>query len=58
MAMSMMLRRLGVPITVHGFRSSFREWAAELRCRSIWPKRALRTRSATTPSGRIFGPLW
>jgi integrase len=29
MAMSMMLRRLGVPVTVHGFRSSFRDWAAE-----------------------------
>ena len=29
MAMAMMLRRLGVPVTVHGFRSSFRDWAAE-----------------------------
>jgi integrase len=29
MAMSMLLRRLDVPVTVHGFRSSFRDWAAE-----------------------------
>jgi integrase len=29
MAMAMMLRRLGVPFTTHGFRSSFRDWAAE-----------------------------
>ena len=29
MAMSMMLRRLGVPVTWHGIRSSFRDWAAE-----------------------------
>jgi integrase len=25
----MMLRRMDVPFTVHGFRSSFRDWAAE-----------------------------
>jgi integrase len=29
MAMSMLLRRLKVDATVHGFRSSFRDWAAE-----------------------------
>ncbi len=29
MAMSMLLRRMGVDVTVHGFRSSFRDWAAE-----------------------------
>src|SRR6056297_3512905 len=29
MAMSMLLRRMGVDATVHGFRSSFRDWAAE-----------------------------
>jgi hypothetical protein len=29
MAMSMLLRRLDVPITVHGFGSSFLDWAAE-----------------------------
>lgn len=29
MAMAMLLRRLGRPETVHGFRSSFRDWAAE-----------------------------
>ena len=27
--LSSMLRRLGIPSTVHGFRSSFRDWAAE-----------------------------
>ena len=30
MAMSMLLRRMEVPVTVHGFRSSFRDWAAEM----------------------------
>ncbi|MFM7011188.1 MAG: tyrosine-type recombinase/integrase, partial [Betaproteobacteria bacterium] len=29
MAMSMLLRRMGLDCTVHGFRSSFRDWAAE-----------------------------
>ena len=29
MAMAMLLRRIGVEVTVHGFRSSFRDWCAE-----------------------------
>jgi integrase len=29
MGMLMLLRRMGVEVTVHGFRSSFRDWAAE-----------------------------
>ena len=29
MAMSMLLRRMNVSVTVHGFRSGFRDWAAE-----------------------------
>ena len=29
MAMSMLLRRLGHSVTVHGFRSTFRDWVAE-----------------------------
>ena len=29
MAMLQVLRRMGIPYTVHGFRSSFRDWAAE-----------------------------
>ena len=29
MAMSMLLRRMKFEVTVHGFRSSFRDWAAE-----------------------------
>jgi len=29
MAMSMLLRRMQVDVTVHGFRSSFRDWTAE-----------------------------
>ena len=28
-ALSYMLRRIGIPSTMHGFRSSFRDWAAE-----------------------------
>jgi integrase len=30
MSMDMVLRRLGVDVTVHGFRSSFRDWAGEM----------------------------
>jgi integrase len=29
MAMEMILRRMEVPVTVHGFRSTFRDWSAE-----------------------------
>jgi integrase len=29
MTLTMLLRRLGVDATAHGFRSSFRDWAAE-----------------------------
>ena len=29
MTMSMLLRRMNTDVTVHGFRSSFRDWAAE-----------------------------
>jgi integrase len=29
MAMTMLLRRMKIEATVHGFRSSFRDWAAE-----------------------------
>lgn len=29
MAMAMLLRRMGVDVTVHGFRSAFRDWSAE-----------------------------
>lgn len=29
MAMAMLLRRMGTDVTVHGFRSTFRDWAAE-----------------------------
>ena len=30
MAMDMLLRRMDRDVTVHGFRSTFRDWAAEL----------------------------
>ena len=30
MAMEMLLRRMNLDVTVHGFRSSFRDWAAEM----------------------------
>lgn len=29
MSMAMLLRRMGINVTVHGFRSAFRDWAAE-----------------------------
>jgi integrase len=35
MAMDMLLRRMGSDITVHGFRSTFRDWAAE---RTAFPR--------------------
>jgi integrase len=35
MAMDMLLRRLNLDVTVHGFRSSFREWCGEL---STYPR--------------------
>ena len=36
MAMTMLLRRMKVDVTVHGFRSSFRDWSAE--CTSYAPE--------------------
>ncbi len=30
LAMEMLLRRMGAPVTVHGFRSSFRDWCGEV----------------------------
>ena len=30
MAMAMLLRRMKVDVTVHGFRSTFRDWASEV----------------------------
>ena len=49
MAMTMTLRRMGRDdITVHGFRSTFRDWAAERpTTRTTWSRWRLRTRSAT-----------
>jgi integrase len=29
MAMVMVMRRMGVDVTIHGFRGSFRDWAGE-----------------------------
>ena len=29
MSLNMLMRRMGVAVTVHGMRSSFRDWAAE-----------------------------
>ncbi len=42
-------RGLGQPYTVHGFRSAFRDWAAEQTDQSRWRSR---TRSATRPRQR------
>ena len=39
MAFSMLLRRMKVEVTAHGFRSSFRDWAAE---RTLNPARGRR----------------
>lgn len=35
MALTAVLRRMGVPVTVHGFRSTFRDWAGE---RTTYPR--------------------
>ena len=40
MAMEMMLRRMKVDVTVHGFRSSFRDWAGE---RTAFPREIAET---------------
>ncbi|GEP04827.1 tyrosine-type recombinase/integrase [Methylobacterium oxalidis] len=40
MAMEMMLRRMNVDVTVHGFRSSFRDWAGE---RTAFPREIAET---------------
>ncbi|ACA18348.1 integrase family protein [Methylobacterium sp. 4-46] len=40
MAMEMLLRRMQVPYTVHGFRSSFRDWAGE---RTSYPREIAET---------------
>ena len=40
MAMEMMLRRMRVDVTVHGFRSSFRDWAGE---RTAFPREIAET---------------
>lgn len=34
--MSAVLKRMKVPVTVHGFRSSFRDWAAERTNAPSW----------------------
>ena len=49
MAMTMTLRRMGRgDLTVHGFRSTFRDWAAEqTQPRTTWSRWRWRTRSAT-----------
>ena len=51
MAFEMLLRRIGSPITAHGFRSSFRDWAGN---ETVFPESLqsmrLRMSSATRPS--------
>ncbi|MDE1918981.1 MAG: integrase family protein [Sphingomonadales bacterium] len=42
MAMPMLLRRMGIEDTVHGFRSTFRDWAAEGSCPPAWCNWGLR----------------
>ena len=50
MALLMLLRRLRYAhVTVHDFRSSFRDWAAE---RSLYPRSATGTRESCVPSGQ------
>jgi integrase len=51
-ALAMVLRRLKLDgVTVHGFRSSFRDWAAMKRhLRASLPRQHWHTSSATTPS--------
>jgi integrase len=51
MAMTMVLRRMGrADITVHGFRSSFRDWAAE---RTNFPREVAEMALAHTVSDRV-----
>lgn len=50
MAMSMLLRRMGHQVTVHGFRSGFRDWAAEL---TSYPRDVCEMALAHTISDRV-----
>jgi integrase len=50
MALDMLLRRLGVDATVHGFRSTFRDWASE---ETAYPSEAAEMALAHTVSNKV-----
>lgn len=51
-----LLRRLSIEATVHGFRSSFRDWCGKPGCRTRWRRRVSLTRSAIRLRRRTPGP--
>jgi len=54
---NVMRKKMGVGFTVHGFRSSFMDWVAEVHPQRSWrPSERWTTRSAPRCSGRICGP--
>ena len=53
MSMAMVMRRLGVDATVHGFRSSFRTWASEVATSNL---KSLSYASATGSAARCRVP--
>ena len=59
MSMLMLLRRMGRDgFTVHGFRSSFRDWAARTPMRRVnWPRPHWRIRLARMWSGPMRGRI-
>jgi integrase len=50
MAMAMLLRRMGTDVTAHGFRSSFRDWAAEC---TAYPNEVCEAALAHTIGNRV-----
>ena len=50
MAMAMLLRRLGTDVTAHGFRSAFRDWAAEC---TAYPNEVCEAALAHTIGNRV-----
>ena len=50
MALEMLLRRMKVEATVHGFRSAFRDWAAE---QSAWPREVAEAALAHTLENKV-----
>ena len=56
-ALSKLLRELGIKGVVHGFRSSFRDWAGDSVSRANWPRWRWRTRQGRRRRIRAIRPV-